>query len=133
MYEKLQQASKRWRRRMLSMLTINEHKPGWRDDDPMDLLRHLYEEVQELERALADMNQHNVGKVVREATDVANLAMMIADVAAAYGRSDDGVDHDKCGNPSHHFMYDFLDGPDSLMRQHRRLLRDRDLSGAKTT
>lgn len=37
-------------RLMLEKLFANDHKPGWRSDDPHDLLRRLDDEVAELRR-----------------------------------------------------------------------------------
>ena len=58
-------------------LRNNDHKRGWLNESPEDLLVHLKEEVAELERAL---KFPDVEDPRGEAADVANLAMMIWDV-----------------------------------------------------
>lgn len=70
-------------RLMEQQLRANDHKPGWKNDNPMALLDRADEELNELHaalmRAFVDMksNRETVGK---EAADVANFALMIADV-----------------------------------------------------
>lgn len=58
-------------------LRANDHKGGWRGDTPHALLRRLREETDELYLAIT---AEDVGN---EAADVANFAMMIADVCGA--------------------------------------------------
>lgn len=77
-------------------------KPGWKDEYVEDLLNSLHEEFRELqvavrsdqrlhERALASINPSKIEdervkskeKLAREAADVANYAMMVADVCGA--------------------------------------------------
>lgn len=76
---------------MESKLQDNIHKggrEGWEDDYPEDLLSRLKEEVSELEEALRLRNSLPLGasspamtsRITKEAADVANFAMMIADV-----------------------------------------------------
>jgi NTP pyrophosphatase (non-canonical NTP hydrolase) len=83
---------------MEKKLRENDHKGGW-DDEPVGwLLRRLGQEVTELRRAMkrlaatrhATYDQRGSAKlaahrkeVVRESADVANFAMMIADVLGA--------------------------------------------------
>lgn len=61
--------------------TLRKHddRPGWKDCDAEVLLARLYEEVNELASAI------NTGSstVPKESADVANFAMMIADVCMA--------------------------------------------------
>lgn len=74
-------------------LRENDHKGGWRHDCVGDLLQLLREEAAELKEALRSrVNLVNVppaldreGRALigREAADVANFAMMIADVCGA--------------------------------------------------
>lgn len=59
-------------------LRHNDHKPGWIGDDLTSLLFRVYDEVRELREALSDEEMDPV-KVIAEAADVANMAMMIAD------------------------------------------------------
>jgi NTP pyrophosphatase (non-canonical NTP hydrolase) len=63
---------------MEDQLRANDYKPGWQKDDPLDLLLRLREEVVELDNAIdagADPSE-----VLEESADIANFAMMIADV-----------------------------------------------------
>ena len=62
------------RRKMLA----NMHKGGWRDESVECLLARLREEVDELETVIRDGGFGIYG----EAADVANFAMMVADVAS---------------------------------------------------
>jgi NTP pyrophosphatase (non-canonical NTP hydrolase) len=60
-------------------LRENDHKPHWRGSDIEYLHKRLQEEVDELMYELhSPLNEE---RVVKEAADVANFAMMIADVA----------------------------------------------------
>ena len=61
---------------MESKLASNDHKDGWDKCTYEYLLRRLIEEVRELIEAIKLRNYQNVSK---EAADVANFAMMIAD------------------------------------------------------
>lgn len=67
-------------------LQANEHKGGWQDDTALALLRRLREEADELERCL--QVGMSAPTVAYEAADVANFAMMIADVVG--GLLDEG-------------------------------------------
>jgi NTP pyrophosphatase (non-canonical NTP hydrolase) len=62
---------------MQQKLDENDHKPGWKDEDPQELLYLLTEEVEELRHAILFQGADDI---VRECADVANFAMMIADV-----------------------------------------------------
>lgn len=68
-------------------LAANDHKPGWQRDKTLDLLERLREEVDELEDAIVtglmadEQSCSNDLDVEKEAADVANFAMMIADNA----------------------------------------------------
>lgn len=60
-------------------LRDNDHKGGWARCEHSWLLDRLKQEVGELEKALDQVdNQENV---IKEAADVANFALMIADLA----------------------------------------------------
>ena len=64
---------------MQRQLNKNRRKGGWREDSLRALLGRLYEEADELEEEIvADLDPDRIRK---EAADVANFAMMIADVA----------------------------------------------------
>jgi len=62
---------------MEDRLQANDHKGGWADCADEYLLRRLQEEVNELHVAMRD-RPLDVGE---EAADVANFAMMLADVS----------------------------------------------------
>lgn len=59
-------------------LQENDHKGGWDTCSPKWLLNRLRQETAELELAIATGDPV---KTTREAADVANFAMMIADVS----------------------------------------------------
>jgi NTP pyrophosphatase (non-canonical NTP hydrolase) len=67
-------------------LRDNDHKGGWSDSDPFLLLEHLKEEVDELDEAVESYmqdpykNLELMNRVIDEAADVGNMAMMVADV-----------------------------------------------------
>ena len=63
---------------MEKQLKANDHKPGWRDDDFEYLMQRLSEEVNELGQAHGNDITAAV-EIIREAADVANFAMMVAD------------------------------------------------------
>lgn len=66
---------------MEAKLDRNRHKgnrEGWLRDTPVALLVRLYEETCELRDAIAE--GHTAAFVAEEAADVANFAMMLADV-----------------------------------------------------
>jgi len=62
---------------MEDQLRANEHKGGWKHLDDSYLLARLMEELGEL--AVAIEYGTNKKEIIREAADVANFAMMIAD------------------------------------------------------
>ena len=69
-------------------LRENDHKPGWKDDDPEILVDRLMEEVGELQYEVEGLSSNREWpgereKVLREAADVANFAMMVADVVGS--------------------------------------------------
>jgi NTP pyrophosphatase (non-canonical NTP hydrolase) len=68
-------------------LRANDHKPGWKGENPWPLLDRLREELGELWDELQPGSRTNIGawrgRVGAEAADVANFAMMIADVCGA--------------------------------------------------
>lgn len=61
---------------MRHKLLLTRHRPHWKRVDMPVLLDRLCEEVEELRAA---MRRGDRKEVVREAADVANFAMMIAD------------------------------------------------------
>lgn len=63
---------------METQLRANDHKPGWKNDDPWTLLARLHQEAEELGAAMEEGASPE--EIAREAADIANFAMMIADV-----------------------------------------------------
>ena len=61
---------------MIEKLGENEHKAHWDTVDEAYLMRRLEEETKELAEALA---KGDTAEIIREAADIANFAMMIAD------------------------------------------------------
>ena len=59
-------------------LRRNDHKGGWQDDSVKSLTCRVQDETFELFEAV---NAGDVQAIVREAADVANFAMMVADNA----------------------------------------------------
>ncbi|KFC64011.1 hypothetical protein FG93_05521 [Bosea sp. LC85] len=71
-------------------LRANDHKSGWKGDCPDTLAERVEEEAEELRRASIDWMGHVAHSerplseaVAEEAADVANMAMMVADVCNA--------------------------------------------------
>lgn len=77
---------------MEAQLRANDHKPGWKGEPVWPLIERLHEEATELHEEV-DVGD-NVGssewisRVGAEAADVANFAMMIADVCGALAASE---------------------------------------------
>ncbi len=59
-------------------LRFNDHKGGWQDDTLMALLGRLREETNELQVAIGGGSAE---EVLDEAADIANFALMIADLS----------------------------------------------------
>lgn len=80
---------------MERVLRDNEHKGGWSKCEPFWLLRRLFQETDELTLAISEHLGRTLfpprsldsaprkHELAREAADVANFAMMIADVCGA--------------------------------------------------
>ena len=88
--------------RMELVLRAHDHKGGWKTCTMKYLTDRLREEQVELEWALSGLGPSptvdNVAKIVREATDVANFAMMIAgNVAMSVGLGPMPNDEDSSG------------------------------------
>jgi NTP pyrophosphatase (non-canonical NTP hydrolase) len=64
-------------------LRLNDHKGGWTHESIDYLLERLDEEVEELKKALHPMRKDDPQRLLKEAVDVANFCMMIADVVGA--------------------------------------------------
>lgn len=67
---------------MEQQLRANDHKPGWKNDTPAALMDRMHEETTELIEALGWGHPNEIAK---EAADVANSALMIADVRGCLG------------------------------------------------
>lgn len=69
---------------MENKLDQNRHKTGWQHEDVKTLSTRLYEEYMELEELIWGSRDTpaTAEEIISEAADVANFAMMIADVAA---------------------------------------------------
>jgi NTP pyrophosphatase (non-canonical NTP hydrolase) len=74
---------------MEAQLRANDHKPGWKGENPWPLMDRLFEEARELADELQPGSRTDAAawraRVAAEAADVANFAMMVADVCAALG------------------------------------------------
>lgn len=64
---------------MQEKLDDNAHKGGWANETPKQLLKRAKQELRELEAAVNNTYQSE-DDIAREAADVANFCMMIADV-----------------------------------------------------
>ncbi|WP_398457459.1 hypothetical protein [Sphingomonas albertensis] len=75
---------------MEKQLKANDHKSGWKDDDPKALIGRLIDETHELidvANTPATRPRAALKRMGQEAADVANFAMMIADVCGALGET----------------------------------------------
>lgn len=67
---------------MERQLRENDHKDGWDGLSMQQLINRVRQETGELEQAIQKARRDDSwGKVIEEAADVANFAMMIADLA----------------------------------------------------
>lgn len=93
---------------MEAQLRANDHKPGWKDDTDLDLFERLGQESAELLAALhrnakrlmwgdSWVMEDTVPRVGAEAADVANFAMMIADVCGALKLKENGLSREELG------------------------------------
>ena len=75
-------AEVRWFAQQMELqLRANDWKGGWHDDGLAPLYGMLRQEMQELEYAIFPRFEEEGERIVKEAADVANFAMMIADNA----------------------------------------------------
>lgn len=70
---------------MEQVLRANDHKPGWKDWSRVEAFERLEDETEELRQALGVFRpkatlEERMAIVIKEAVDVANFAMMIADI-----------------------------------------------------
>ena len=77
---------RRFANRMEQRLAANDHKSGWLDANPYELVRRALDEIQELTAAL----EHGTG-YDKEAADVANFVMMASE-ARTFQMPDDGIE-----------------------------------------
>lgn len=68
---------------MERQLRANDHKPGWKGDSAQSLWRRVNQEAHELGEAVVNREAIDSIEAGKEAADVANFAMMIADVCGA--------------------------------------------------
>ena len=63
-------------------LRANDHKPGWKNEKPALLINRVWDEAHELWDAIfpREDRTENKDRIGSEAADVANMAMMVADV-----------------------------------------------------
>ena len=66
-------------------LQKHDNRPGWKDESSDYLLERLREELEELQAAIDHTDDGRETRILKEAADVANFAMMIADIT--YGLS----------------------------------------------
>jgi len=66
---------------MERQLRANDHKPGWKNDDPAALSRRIAQEHAELQDTMRQCR--GAEAIGKEAADVANFSMMVADVCGA--------------------------------------------------
>jgi len=74
--------------RMELELRRNEHKGGWMGEEPATVLSKLWDEVYDLEAEVekyfdGDWDGSNKDSILKEAADVANYAMFVADICLA--------------------------------------------------
>ncbi len=74
---KIRPEVQRFAEAMEGRLSANDHKGGWKECDYEYLLQRTLEEFQELDQAVIDGKPAT--EIRKEAADVANFAMMIAD------------------------------------------------------
>ena len=67
---------------MEAQLRANDHKPGWKQDTPSMLGPRLEEEVRELQ-AEVERGIRRPDQILKEAADIGNFAMMVADVTGS--------------------------------------------------
>ncbi len=72
---------------MEAKLRANDHKGGWEADHPFALAGRIYDEWRELGKALNGWAYKgaNTEAVINECSDVANFALMVADVVRKKG------------------------------------------------
>ena len=81
---KLRPEVRRFAEQMEKVLRENDHKGGWHNEHVYWLTQRLGDEHQELIHALID-HPDDIYAIVKECADVANFAMMVADVVYRYG------------------------------------------------
>lgn len=77
--ERPRRAVERFALGMERKLRQNDYKGGWKQMSVDEMLERLDEEVEELKKALHPMRKENPQRVFKEAVDVANFCLFIAD------------------------------------------------------
>lgn len=73
---------------MEARLRANDDKPGWKEGDAFQLMERIHEEAFELDGAIREsFYPGGKNRTGEEAADVANFAMMIADLCGALAPS----------------------------------------------
>lgn len=75
---------------MEKVLQANDYKGGWRNCTIEDLYARLLDEISELQSEI-NYREQDVNAIAQECIDIANFAMMIADVASRHKEKDDNV------------------------------------------
>lgn len=78
MVDRIQQSTRWFCGEMRKKLRENEHKRGWDDCSIHYLIGRLHQEIYELHNEIFAQKKDSI-KIVREAADVANFCMMIAE------------------------------------------------------
>lgn len=86
---------------MEAQLKANDHKPGWKRDYSGDLFKRIADESEDLHAVLSnyefrdgsDSDADHIAAIGREAANVANLSLMIADVCGALSTPTDQQSH----------------------------------------
>lgn len=96
-WRELRPEVQRFARLMEQKLQANDHKGGWHDCHPEELLLRAYEELGELHREVVGRSGMLGGpartlRIAGEGADVANMVMMVLDVCDAL-RGPKGGDH----------------------------------------
>jgi NTP pyrophosphatase (non-canonical NTP hydrolase) len=81
---KLRPEVRRFAEQMELKLRENDHKGGWQDEHIYWLIQRIGDEHKELIEAVL-FKTDDVHAIIKECADVANFAMMVADVVHRYG------------------------------------------------
>lgn len=78
----LRPALQRFAEQMEHALRDNEFRGDWRDRTPADMMASLWDELYDLDDEVEKMSDGvgDTGRILKEAVDVANYAMFVADI-----------------------------------------------------